>query len=85
VAVDAATPEVLLAVRSVVRNVDLLALLDGQTAGVLLPDVEPAGAEVVRQRVAAAVMVGERVPAVRALTRAPGESGATLLERALRR
>jgi CheY-like chemotaxis protein len=85
VVVDAATPEVLLAVRSVVRSSDLLALIDGNTGAVLLPDVEPAGADVVRQRIASAVMVSERVPAVRALTRAPGESGEALLERALRR
>jgi two-component system chemotaxis response regulator CheY len=82
VAVDAATPEVLLAMRSVIRSVDLLGLLDPHTGAVLLPDVEPAGAEVVRRRIAGAVMVSERVPEVRALTRTPGESGAALAERA---
>lgn len=79
----AATQEVLLAVRSVIRSVDLLALLDPRTSAVLLPDVDQAGAEVVCRRVAAAVMVSERVPLVRALTRRAGETGAALQERAL--
>jgi CheY-like chemotaxis protein len=84
VAVGAATPEILMAMRSAIRNVDLLALLDAQTGAVLLPDVDPAGAGVVARRVAAAVMVNERVPAVRAVTREDGESGRGLLRRALR-
>jgi hypothetical protein len=84
VAVDSATPEVMLAVRSVIRNVDLLAQLDQRTCAVLLPDVDVAGAAVVAHRTGNAVTVIERVPAVRALTRYPGEPGETFLERALR-
>lgn len=83
VRIDAATPEALLAVRSVIRNVDLLGLLDVRTGVVLLPDVEPDGAAVVMRRVRGAVMGGEQAPAVRAFTRDPGESGEALLERAL--
>ncbi|HXA29120.1 MAG TPA: response regulator [Candidatus Angelobacter sp.] len=84
VSIGAATPETLLAVRTVIRNVDLIGLLDARTAAVLLPDVPPDGAAVVARRVANAVMVSERVPAVRTCTREPGESGEALLERALR-
>jgi len=85
VTVEGATPWVLSAVRSVVRNVDLLGLLDVHTGAVLLPDVAPAGAEVVAQRVSRALGGDRRTPAVRVLTREPGETGEVLLERALRR
>jgi DNA-binding response OmpR family regulator len=80
VAVGDASPPGLLAVRSVIRNVDLLGLLDVRTAAVLLPDVDPAGAAVVARRVTAA-LGGEA--AVASLTRAGAESGEALLERAL--
>jgi two-component system chemotaxis response regulator CheY len=83
VAVGAATPEVLLAVRSVIRSVDLLALLDVHTGAVLLPDVDADGVAVVARRVGNALAVIERVPSVEAVTREPGESGQSLLERAL--
>jgi DNA-binding response OmpR family regulator len=83
VRVGGATPEVLRAVRSVIRNVDLLALLDVRTGAVLLPDVEPAGAEVVARRVRTALAEVDGGPAVRPLTREPGESGESLLDRAL--
>jgi DNA-binding response OmpR family regulator len=85
VAVDGATPETLAAVRSVIRNVDLVGLLDAHTAAVLLPDVAPEGAGVVARRVTTALSGDRRTPAVRALTRLAGESGEELLERALRR
>jgi CheY-like chemotaxis protein len=85
VAVGSATPEVMLEARSVIRNVDLLALLDQRTCAVLLPDVDVAGAAVVAQRVGSALRAIERVPPVHALTRYPGEPGESFLERALLR
>ncbi|HEV7679151.1 MAG TPA: response regulator [Candidatus Dormibacteraeota bacterium] len=85
VVVDSATPEVMLAMRSVIRSVDLLARLDQRTSAVLLPDVDVAGAAVVAHRTGNAVTVIERVPVVRAVTRYPGEPGEAFLERALRR
>ena len=83
--VDAATREALSTVRSVIRSVDLLALLDEQTSAVLLPDVPPSGSEIVARRIAGAVASIDPEPDVRALNRVPGESVEALLERALRR
>lgn len=83
VSVGDASPEALGAVRSVIRNVDLLGLLDVRTGAVLLPDVEPAGAAVVARRVAAALGAARCAAAVAALTREAGEPGEALLERAL--
>jgi len=83
VTVGAATRDVLLAVRPVIRNVDLLALLDVRTAAVLLPDVDAAGAAVVARRVGAAVAGIDGAVAVHAVTRSPGEAGEALLARAL--
>ena len=84
VCVDGNAPGVQAAVRGVVRNVDLLALLDGQTLAVLLPDVDAQGAAVVARRAAGAV-AAEDATAVRALTREAGEPAEALLGRALRR
>jgi two-component system chemotaxis response regulator CheY len=83
VSVAASQPVVARAVRSVIRNVDLVALLDEATAGVLLPDVDEAGAAVVAQRVRSALSGLEPPPAVAAVTRQPGEAAAELLSRAL--
>ena len=85
VSVGNASPQALAAVRSVIRNVDLLGLLDVRTGAVLLPAVEPAGAEVVAKRVAAALGAAGCAAAVAALTREAGEPGEALLERALGR
>jgi DNA-binding response OmpR family regulator len=85
VVVGAAAREVLAAVRSVIRSVDLLALLDVRTSAVLLPDVPPSGAEIVARRIAGALGDMEPAPDVCALTRVAGESGEALLERALQR
>jgi two-component system, chemotaxis family, chemotaxis protein CheY len=80
----ASSPAVLAAVRSVIRNVDLVARLDESTLAVLLPDVDAQGAEIVAWRVTnAATSPGLGVP-VRALTRGDGESAEALLSRALR-
>ncbi len=84
VSVGGADPVTLAAVRSVIRSVDLVGLLDVRTGAVLLPDVEPAGAAVVARRVAAALAGADCDAAVLAVTRNPGESGEALLERALR-
>jgi len=85
VTVAAAGAEVAQAVRSVIRNVDLVALLDEQTVAVLLPDVDAAGAAVVAQRVGTALSRLEATPSVAALTREAGEDDAALLHRALLR
>lgn len=79
IAGDASRPT-LASIRAVIRNVDLLGLLDGGTAALLLPDVDEAGAAVVARRVGAALTGAAWVVA---LTRRAGESGAALLERAL--
>jgi two-component system, chemotaxis family, chemotaxis protein CheY len=83
VSVSTAVQEVRDAVRRVVRNVDLLALLDEDHLAVLLPDVDAAGAEVVARRVVGAAEAAEPVPAVRAVTRRDGESAEELRARAL--
>jgi len=83
VTVASIASESLAAVRAVIRNVDLIAQLDVRTAAVLLPDVDATGAAVVARRVAGAVAAADPTPAVRALTREPGETGETLLDRAL--
>ncbi len=85
VTIGSAAPEVLLAARSVIRNVDLLGLLDVRTAVVLLPDVDADGAEVVARRVGGVVSAIDPPPAVRVVTRIAAESGESLLDRALRR
>lgn len=82
VCVSDAAPTVQRAVRGVIRNVDLLALVDAQTLAVLLPDVDAGGASVVARRVASAV--GDAASVWR-VTQVAGESGAELLERALHR
>jgi GGDEF domain-containing protein len=76
--------EVAQAVRAVIRNVDLVALLDAHTLAVLLPDVDAAGAAVVVQRVGGAVAALQAGAAVAAVTREAGESDAAFLARALR-
>jgi DNA-binding response OmpR family regulator len=84
VTVAAAGVEVAQAVRAVIRNVDLVALLDAHTLAVLLPDVDAAGAAVVVQRVGGAVAALQAGAAVAAVTREAGESDAAFLARALR-
>lgn len=83
VTVTAPATATLQAVRAVIRNVDLIGLLDVRTAAVLLPDVDAGGAAVVARRVTGAVSAAETVLAVRALTREAGETGESLLDRAL--
>ena len=82
VCVDGAAPALQAAVRSVVRNVDLLALLDAETLAVLLPDVDAAGTEVVARRVSGVAGAGA---AVWTITRDDAESADALLERAVER
>jgi DNA-binding response OmpR family regulator len=86
VCMDGATPELQAAVRSVIRNVDLMALLDGATLAVLLPDVDATGTDVVARRVsgAAGAALGTGA-AVWTITRGDGESPDALLERAIER
>ena len=71
------------AMTSVVRNVDLVAMLDERTLAVLLPDVDHHGAAVVARRVGGAVMLAGPPVAVGSVTREPGESAADLLCRAV--
>lgn len=86
VTVAASTDEVSRAVRSVIRNVDLVALLGEGTVAVLLPDVDADGAAVVAQRVRSAVSgMDPDPPAVAAVTREAGETADSLLQRALAR
>lgn len=82
VCVRGTAPSLQPAVRSVIRNVDLLALLDGETLAVLLPDVDAPGTEVVARRVSGVAGDGA---AVWTITRDDAESGDALLERAVRR
>lgn len=83
VTIDSPATATLLAVRFVIRSVDLIGLLDVRTATVLLPDVDAGGAAVVARRVAGAVGAAEPLFVVRALTREAGETGESLLDRAL--